>query len=156
MFLKGLQTEGRARGSCPPSRKVAHPLGRTQGVTLLDWPDVFGPRSFRTLPFGKRHALSFMEFFVSHPFEIRHVEEHVLAGACVDKSKALVRQPLNRTFSHSVQSPKKVTLRRCPTSIGQPTSPRAPDSIRRCVYVNCWSPAIAKTTEYPGVAGVDH
>jgi hypothetical protein len=63
-------------------------------------PDVFGIRSLRAASFRELNSLTFAEVIESHALEGRHVEEQVFARAHVDESKALVRQTLNRTFSH--------------------------------------------------------
>mgnify|MGYP004099481843 CR=1 FL=1 len=75
---------------------------------------IFGTRTLRSTPFGERHLFAFSEVVVAHPFEARIVEEQIFVRSCVNKSEALVRQFLNRTFSHFVQLPQKISLRRCP------------------------------------------
>ena len=85
-----------------------------------DRPDVLRPRSFRAVPFVVGHSLSFLEFFVAHAFEVRHVEEHVCASASVDETKTLVRQFLDCAFCHlQSDSQKKVSPLRCPTRLVQ-------------------------------------
>ncbi len=66
----------------------------------LDRLDVLGDWPLLPMSFGVRHLLSFLEFFECHPFEVRRVEEQVLVGPCVDKTKTSVRQPFDRAFCH--------------------------------------------------------
>ena len=76
-----------------------------------DRPDVLRPRSFRPMPLVVGHSLSFLEFFVAHAFEVRHVEEHVGASASVDETKTLVRQFLDCAFCHLQSDSQKKCLR---------------------------------------------
>ena len=72
-----------------------------------DYRHVFGTRAFLALGFRERHSLTFLEIIEAHTFETRVVEEQIFVPANVDKSKAFVRQFLNRTLSHFVQLSKK-------------------------------------------------
>ena len=86
--------------------------GRLQG-SHLDRCDVLGPRSFRPATLVVRHSLSFLERLVVRAFDIRRVEEHVLAGSGVDKPETLVRLSLDRTLWHFNPTSKK-SVRRYP------------------------------------------
>jgi hypothetical protein len=66
----------------------------------LNWLDVFGTWPFRSTSVGICHSLSFLELFECHSIEVRRVEEQILFGPGVYKSKTSVRQPLDRAFCH--------------------------------------------------------
>jgi hypothetical protein len=73
--------------------------------------DVFGTGAFRSATFGVGDALSFTEFVVSYALEAGRVEKQVFAGSRVNKSKALVSESFDSTFSHAFLSfPKKMCL----------------------------------------------
>ena len=79
----------------------------------LDRLDVLGPWSLLPTSFGVRHSLSFLELFECHPFEVRRVEEQVLASFGVNKPKTLLRHFLDRAFCHRKSNPSKnLSLRR--------------------------------------------
>ncbi len=65
-----------------------------------DQSHVLGAGAFRAATFRVGHALSFLQFVKSNAIQIRHVKKHVLSSSAVDKTKSLVRQSLNRAFSH--------------------------------------------------------
>jgi hypothetical protein len=52
----------------------------------------------------ERDLLSLLELVETDALNGRHVEEHVLATACLDESKTLVSETLDRTFSHYLNS----------------------------------------------------
>jgi hypothetical protein len=64
---------------------------------------VLGPRSLRSLAFVERNALPLLEVLEANTFDRRHVEEEVLPRPGLDESEALVRQSLDRSFSHLIQ-----------------------------------------------------
>jgi hypothetical protein len=68
--------------------------------------------------------LGLLEFFEAHRFKARMVEKQVLISSGVDKTETPVRQSLDRTFSHLVQLPERVSLRRCPNQRAQVALPR--------------------------------
>lgn len=73
--------------------------------------NVFCAGSLGTFTYFKRNLLSLLELIKSDTIASRHVKEHILATSCVDESKPLVRETLNRTFSHFLLFP--VVLRDC-------------------------------------------
>jgi len=89
----------------------------------LDRFDILRSWAFWTLPWIVGHSLSLLKFFVAHSLNVRHVEEHVVVGSGFDKTKTLVRQPLDRAFCHLQSNSKKVFLRRCPTRLVQAAPP---------------------------------
>ncbi len=92
----------------------------------LDQLDVFGPWSLFPVSFGVRHSLSFVELFECHPFEVRRVEEQVLASFGVNKPKTLLRHFLDRAFCHlkSDSSRKLVSAALPDTTLVQTAPPR--------------------------------
>jgi hypothetical protein len=62
------------------------------------------------------------------------VEKQVLVRPGVDKTEPPVRQSLDRTFSHLVQLPEKVSLRRCPNQRAQVALPRGWYCIRSITW----------------------
>ena len=68
--------------------------------TKLYWLNIFGTWPFGPSTFRVRHLLSFTQFFETDTLEALLVEKQVFFLACVDKSKALVRQLFDCAFSH--------------------------------------------------------
>jgi hypothetical protein len=66
----------------------------------LDRFDILRPWSLWPTSFRVGHLLSLVESVEAHPFEVRIVEEHVLAVPRVNESKTFVRELLDRTFCH--------------------------------------------------------
>lgn len=69
--------------------------------------DILGPWPLRSTSLGVGHSLSFLELLVAHSFEVGHVEEHVFAGSVIDETETLVRQLLDRAFSHPQSDSQK-------------------------------------------------
>jgi hypothetical protein len=80
--------------------------------------DVFGTRAFWSASFGELDSLSLVEFFVLNSFKTRMVEEQILVRSNVDKSESLVRQSLDRAFSHLSNSSKSVSAALPETDLG--------------------------------------
>ena len=76
-------------------------------VQRSDKLDVLSSRTLWALSFGVRNSLPLAKLLVTHAFQTRLMEKHVLGCARVDKSEALVRQPLDRAFSHFRPIPQK-------------------------------------------------
>ena len=85
------------------------PASLSKCLRRLDQFDVFGPWSLLPTSFGVRHSLSFVELFECHPFEVRRVEEQVLASFGVNKPKTLLRHFLDRAFCHRKSNSSKIT-----------------------------------------------
>src|SRR5262245_58734014 len=73
-------------------------LCRTRVVS--DHAHVLGARALGALPDRERNPLPLLQLVVIDTFERRHVEEHVVTAAGADETKTLVRETLDRTFSH--------------------------------------------------------
>ncbi len=71
--------------------------------------DVFGSWPFRSLSFGVGDSLSYLQFFVAHPFKVRRVKEHVIVAPGVDKPEAPVRKSFDGAFWHASNSSKKMS-----------------------------------------------
>lgn len=70
------------------------------------------------MTFGERHPLAFLQVIVPNAFQIGHVEKHVFACSGVDESETLVRQSLNRTFSHETNPIQETGADVLPQTIG--------------------------------------
>ena len=86
-------------------------------IRRLDCLHVLGLRTFRPLPFGERHSLSFLKLLKGYPLKILRVEKQILGLPCVNESKALVHQFLDRSFCHFMHVLKIVVAWRCLTQI---------------------------------------
>ena len=73
---------------------------------VLDQRDVLRPWSLGSLSFGIRDALTFSQVIEAHAYYVRMMEKNVLVRSGVNETKAFVRQPLDRTFSHTSYFPK--------------------------------------------------
>ncbi len=82
-------------------RQVTDFIASDYILMILDQRDVFRPWSLGSLSCGVGDSLSFSQFIEAHAFNIRVVEEHVLVRAGINETETLVRQSLDRTFSHS-------------------------------------------------------
>ena len=90
--------------------------------TPSDWLDVFGCWSFWSSSFGELDSLSLLELFVLNSSKTRMVEEQILVRSNVDKSESLVRQSLDRAFSHLSNSSKSVSAALPETDLGFSTA----------------------------------
>jgi hypothetical protein len=66
--------------------------------------DVLGARTLGAATFVVRDLLALAKILEPHALDGGHVEKHVRAGAVLDETETLVREPLDRTFSHSRRS----------------------------------------------------
>jgi len=70
-------------------------------IGVLDGRHMFSARPFGSLSFGVGHLLSLAKLLEARPFNAGRVEKQILGFSGVDEAKALVRELLDRTFSHS-------------------------------------------------------
>lgn len=79
------------------------PASRIRPI-VLDGSHPFGAWPLWSPTFFVLHGLAFAKLVEARFLDIGRVEEHVLVRPRVDETKTLVRQSLNRTFSHQTHT----------------------------------------------------
>jgi hypothetical protein len=86
----------------------AHRLSGVQRFQQLDRANIFCSWSLWSVASGVRNLLPFVQLLELDTVKVRHVEEHIVPSACVDKSEALFSQLFDRAFSHYFTSSRNL------------------------------------------------